>query len=105
MYQYVGKCVFYDRTYRELWDFYFNVGDIFKNVCEQNNTMAKLFFTEFTLELNTQMHIEPANDMDNSYDFSMLKKVSKSEPGSNNISQVKLCQSDLKEGEVDQAIV
>ena len=35
-----------------MWDVYFNVSDIFKNVCEKNNQVSKLFFTKFALCYN-----------------------------------------------------
>jgi len=41
LYQFVEKKIFQDRNFKELWDFYFNIGDIIKNVCEKNNQAAK----------------------------------------------------------------
>jgi len=40
---------FLDRNWKELWDVFFNVSDIFKNVCEKNNQISKKFFNSFCL--------------------------------------------------------
>lgn len=49
---------FHDRNYKELWDVYFNVSDIFKNVCEKNNQTSKMFFNKFTICLNEKVQTE-----------------------------------------------
>lgn len=43
---------FQDRNWKELWDIYFNISDIFKNVCEKNNQTSKEYFNQFHLALN-----------------------------------------------------
>jgi hypothetical protein len=47
LYQIVIHKTFYDRNWKELWDVYFNISDIFKNVCEKNNQTSKSFFNGF----------------------------------------------------------
>ena len=86
LYQFVEKKIFYDRNYKELWDFYFNIGDIIKNVCEKNNQPAKKFFNNFALAINTTQDSKgmdildgAGDDMDRSYDFSSIKKGDQSE--------------------------
>ena len=37
LYQLMSYKTFFDRNWKELWDIYFNVSDIFKNLCEKNN--------------------------------------------------------------------
>jgi hypothetical protein len=43
---------FFDRNWSELWDIYFNISDIFKNVCEKNNQTCKVFFNHFRISFN-----------------------------------------------------
>lgn len=94
LYQYASRSVFYDRAYMDLWDIYFNVGDIIKNVCENNNQQAKQFFSDFGLHLEEPA--EPyaiADDADNEYDMSLIKRptdangseISPIRKGTNNI--------------------
>lgn len=45
---------FFDRNWKELWDVYFNISDIFKNVCEKNNQTSKKFFNRFCLLYNNE---------------------------------------------------
>jgi hypothetical protein len=78
LYQFVSQKTFYDRNYKELWDVYFNVGDVIKNVCEKNNETCKLFFNRFGLAINydtPNAEDEPVpNDLDNSYNLMDLKR-------------------------------
>ena len=78
LYQFVSQKTFYDRNYKELWDVYFNVGDVIKNVCEKNNETCKLFFNRFGLAINSDTtnaeEGAEANDIDQSYNLMDLKR-------------------------------
>lgn len=105
LYQYVEKKVFYDRNYKEIWDLYFNIGDIIKNVCEKNNQPAKKFFTNFALAINIddskKVDVFDDGEIERSvYDFSILKKGDQSET----ISPVKAPVVEV-EGEVLESAV
>lgn len=66
---------FYDRNWKELWDVYFNVSDIFKNVCEKNNLTSKSFFTGFALIYNKLAQDDAmVQDDEHSVDLHQLAK-------------------------------
>jgi hypothetical protein len=75
LYQLVSHKVYYDRNYKEIWDIYFNLSDIIKNVCEKNNQSSKHFFNKFSLALNIAATHESQDDMDRDYDFGTLRRA------------------------------
>jgi len=80
--QIVQHKTFFDRDWKELWDIYFNISDIFKNVCEKNEQTSKIFFNYFRLALNENnvKEWDGVND-EISHSMSNIKK-SENEEGS-----------------------
>ena len=64
---------FFDRNWKELWDVYFNISDIFKNVCEKNNQTCKIFFNKFSPALNVKQKEEADIGDEVSLNLSELK--------------------------------
>jgi len=76
--QVVTYKTFLDRNWKELWDLYFNISDIFKNVCEKNNQTSKRFFNGFSMiyNLEPQASIEPEGPLS---DADLDKKIKEEE--------------------------
>ena len=51
LYQFINFKSFFDKSWKDLWDYYFNISDLFKNLCEKNNQKSKLFFNGFKLAI------------------------------------------------------
>jgi hypothetical protein len=48
LHQMINFKTFVDKTWTVLWEYYFDVSDVFKNLCEDNNLVNKKYFNKFS---------------------------------------------------------
>lgn len=100
--QIVTYKTFLDRNWKELWDVYFNISDIFKNVCEKNNQVSKKFFNGFSLIYN----LEPkAIEEGGPLDMDALDKKIKEEEEKDRLEAEKKARIAAGEDDEDEEVV
>jgi hypothetical protein len=48
--------IFLDATWSDLWEYYFNLTDTFKSLCEKNNQSSKKFFGKLRFAVKNQFY-------------------------------------------------
>jgi hypothetical protein len=58
LHQIINFKAFIDKTWHDLWEYYFNLSDVFKNICEKNNQNGKNIFHDFSLAVRVDAEVE-----------------------------------------------